>query len=62
MDIVGEEEGKEKTFLVSDNYARTVKYIYSLAGSIPCVSHKWIQECISNVSILLTFTLLSFAT
>lgn len=52
VDTVGKEDRnkKDKIFLISDNYARTVKYIYCLAACIPCVSHKWVQECILQVS------------
>lgn len=53
IDFVGKEKGKDKIFLVPDNYARTVKYIYCLAGSIPCVSHKWIAKCLEDVSFIL---------
>ncbi|XP_021967589.1 protein hsr-9 [Folsomia candida] len=52
VDVVGAENDTESIFLVSDNFARTVKYIYSLAASIPCVSHKWVQECISQGKIV----------
>jgi hypothetical protein len=51
IDSVGKEKEnkKDKVFLISDNYARTVKYIYCLAASIPCVSYRWIQRCLEKV-------------
>ncbi len=51
IDFVGRENQKTKNvFLISDNYARTVKYIYALAAGIPCVSYKWIEDSIKIVS------------
>lgn len=49
LDSVGD-EGKDNVFLISDSYARTVKYIYCLAAGIPCVSHAWVKNCLSGVS------------
>jgi hypothetical protein len=47
---VGDEaHNRQNVFLISDNYARTVKYIYALAGGIPCLSYNWISECLLKV-------------
>ncbi|ODM94601.1 Tumor suppressor p53-binding protein 1 [Orchesella cincta] len=51
IDAVGEEADKN-VFLISDSFARTVKYIYCLAGSIPCVSHTWITTCLDKHEIV----------
>ncbi|CAL8088389.1 unnamed protein product [Orchesella dallaii] len=48
VDAVGDESDKN-VFLISDSYARTVKYIYCLAGSIACVSHTWVTACLDKV-------------
>ena len=52
VDLVGRENRKRKVFLISDEYARTVKYIYALAAGLPCVSHKWIEDCVRADSVL----------
>jgi len=58
LDGVGSEgRRRKKVFLISDNFARTVKYIYALAAGIPCLSFNWITESIRHVSSLLHFTL-----
>jgi len=52
LDQVGRETNKGKSvFLISDNFARTVKYIYALAAGTPCVSYRWIEACIQAVRI-----------
>lgn len=50
VDSVGDEaRNRQNVFLISDNYARTVKYIYALAAGIPCLSYNWITKCINEV-------------
>ncbi|ELU05991.1 hypothetical protein CAPTEDRAFT_19900 [Capitella teleta] len=31
--------------LISDSHQRSLKYFYSLAGGVPCVSHIWVRDC-----------------
>jgi hypothetical protein len=36
-------------YLIADTYYRTHKYLCALSMSIPCVSFKWVQECVERV-------------
>ncbi|KAI3413432.1 hypothetical protein GPALN_010925 [Globodera pallida] len=38
----------ETAYLIADTYYRTHKYLSALSLSIPCVSYKWIQQCVSE--------------
>uniref|UniRef100_A0A0N5AVB3 BRCT domain-containing protein n=1 Tax=Syphacia muris TaxID=451379 RepID=A0A0N5AVB3_9BILA len=35
-------------FLIADTHYRTHKYLSALARSVPCVSHRWIRECVEK--------------
>ena len=52
IDVVGNElkGAKHPMYLISDSFARTVKFIYCVASGIPCVSYKWVVECAKQVS------------
>jgi hypothetical protein len=53
IDKVGNESkgSKHPLYLISDSFARTVKFIYCVAAGIPCLSYKWIEECNKLVSL-----------
>ncbi|CAE1253231.1 TP53BP1 [Acanthosepion pharaonis] len=36
---------KTKSFIISNSYQRTIKYLQGLAAGIPCVSYLWIRDC-----------------
>ncbi|KAL3098812.1 hypothetical protein niasHT_024566 [Heterodera trifolii] len=38
----------ETAYLIADTYYRTHKYLSALSLSIPCVSYKWIQQCVAE--------------
>lgn len=40
------------TCLLADKHSRTSKYIQALALGIPCLSSRWIQDCVSKQRIL----------
>ncbi|VDD93028.1 unnamed protein product [Enterobius vermicularis] len=41
-----------KMFLIADTHYRTHKYLSALARSVPCVSHRWIRECVEKGELL----------
>ncbi|XP_029635084.1 uncharacterized protein LOC115210622 isoform X1 [Octopus sinensis] len=40
------------SFVVSNTYQRTVKYLQGLAAGIPCVSHLWVRDCCKQGTFL----------
>ena len=40
------------TCLIADKHCRMAKYIQALALGIPCLSSRWVEDCISKQSIL----------
>ena len=39
-------------YLIADTYYRTHKYLCALSMSIPCVSFKWVQECVERKQLV----------
>jgi hypothetical protein len=50
-DLVIRDEWAESTFcaVIADGYSRKTKYLQALALGIPCLSSRWIDNCIRQV-------------
>ena len=40
------------TALIADGHSRKVKYMYALALGLPCISHRWVSDCLAKSEIV----------
>ncbi|KAL8636452.1 MAG: hypothetical protein Q9228_006154 [Teloschistes exilis] len=50
--LTAEASGFGFTCLLADKHSRSIKYIQALALGIPCLSTRWVQDCVSKQRLL----------
>ncbi len=38
-----------RTFVLSDSFCKTKKYLLGLALDVPCITYSWLSDCIEQV-------------